>query len=282
MSYNIEKIKEKIQQLTSRGKKGLGDSNKDLPKIQWFKPGLGNHEIRFLPFKDKNGQPFMEVAYYDSRLLSERRFVSGFQFGLEDPVFEMLAELRKDKSKESWKLWRNLQPRERYYALILVRTEEEKGPQVWELNSKLVTEIYSILAHPDYKDEDMMDPELGYDFTVLVSPTDKTFKGYPVKDIKLQARRKPSPLSKDDDAKRDKWLGSLPNLEAYFQAQVKDKEETQNMLENFLAGGGNETVDVFDEASRESRQVEEKKDEAVTAAKVKKAKKNIDDAFENL
>lgn len=274
MSYNLDAIKAKINQL-SGNRASSGSKTTEKTKVNWWKPQLGQHDIRFLPYQDRNGQPFHEVSYYDSRLLSERRFVAGCQFeGTTDPVFNLLTELKKDKSKEAWTLWRNLQPKERYYAPIIVRGEEDKGVQLWELNSKLVKDIYSVLAHPDYKDENLMDPENGYDFTVTVSPTDKTFAGNPVKDIKLQPRRKPSPLAKSADVS-EKIVAAIPNLEAYFKAQTKSEDELNAILQNFLAGNGSSS-----EVS--SEEVEEAKDKTVSAAKAKKAKNSIDAAFDDL
>ena len=119
-----------------------------------------------------------------------------------------------------------------------------------------------------------MDPETGYDFTVTVSPTDKTFAGNPVKDIKLQPRRKPSPLAKSADVS-EKIVAAIPNLEAYFKAQTKSEDELNAMLQNFLAGNGSSS-----EVS--SEEVEEAKDKTVSAAKAKKAKNSIDAAFDDL
>lgn len=293
MSYNLNAIKDKIEQL-SGAKKGLGNGKggANRPKINWFKPGLGQYNVRFLPYTDANGQPFQEIAYYDSKFLSDMRFVAPTQFGMRDPVFELLTELKKDRSKEAWKLWKNLQPKERYYAPIVVRGEEEKGVQIWELNGRLVKDIYSILAHPDYKDENLMDPEKGYDFTIMVSPTDKTFNGNPVKEIKLQPRRKPSPLS-EDEAQREKFISGIPDLEAYFKAQVKSEEDMANMLENFMnssAGSSSEdpsedsAVSASSTGTSTSSQASTSSAEASTtnSPKVKKAKKSIDDAFDDL
>lgn len=287
--YNLDAIKAKISELSGE-KRGGGAGGKDRPRINWFKPDLGQHNVRFLPYTDKNGQPFQEVGYYDSKLLSERRIVSPTQFGMEDPIFELLTELKKDRSKEAWKLWKNLQSKERYYAPILVRGQEEKGVQIWELNSKLVRDIYSFLAHPDYKDENLMDANNGYDFTVTVTPTDKTFNGNAVKEIKLQPRRKPSPIM-ESAAESDKVVQSIPNLEAYFKAQVRPKDEMMTMLENFLAGNGEagsdgesqvETGSTVTTAPVSAGTGLEKSSAAGETVKVKKARKSIDDAFDDL
>lgn len=290
MTYNLKAIKDKIEQL-SGGKKRTGTNKQDRPKINFFKPALGQHNIRFLPYADANGQPFQEVAYYDSKLLSERRFVAPTQFGMKDPIFELLTELKKDRSKEAWTLWKNLQPKERYYAPILVRGEEEKGAQIWELNTHLVRDIYGVLAHPDYKDEDLMNPDTGYDFTVSVNPTDKTFNGNPVKEIKLQPRRKASPLA-DSDSQKEKILQTIPDLEAYFKSQVKSADEMAAMLENFMAAStgsddeadSNDNVSVADSTPSTSEEVKAAPaaDASSVSPKVKKARKSIDDAFDDL
>ena len=74
----------------------------------------------------------------------------------------------------------------------------------------------------------------------------------------------------------DKVVAAIPNLEAYFKAQTKSEDELKAMLENFLAGNGSSAETVSAE------EVEEAKDKTVSEAKAKKAKKSIDDAFNDL
>lgn len=282
MSYDIEAIKRKIAALSGNKSATLTTENKNRPKLTYWKPQIGQHDIRILPYRDSNGQPVQEVSYYDSRLLSERRFVAPAQFGMPDPIFEMLTDLRKDRSsKSSWKLFTQLRPRERYYIPILVRGEEAKGVQLWEFNSKMLKDLYAIFAHPDYSDEDLTHPESGYDFTVTVTPTEKTFNGFAVKDIKLQPRRKPSPLALSE-ADRTKILAGVPNLEEIFKGQVKNEEQLGEIIENFLASKSSivESMEVS-ESSGSSEDDEEAVEEVKAAPASKKSpnKKKIDDAF---
>lgn len=281
MSYDIESIKRKIAALSGDRKAKTTTSESNRPKLTYWKPQIGQHDIRILPYKDSNGQPVQEVSYYDSRLLSERRFVTPAQFGLPDPIFEMLTDLRKDRSsKASWKLFLQLQPRERYYIPILVRGEESKGVQLWEFNSKMLKDLYGVFAHPDYADEDLTDPVNGYDFTVTVTPTEKTFNGFAVKDLKLQPRRKPSPLL-NSESERTKVLEQVPNLEEIFKSQVKSVEQMNEIIENFLASKSSfvESMEVSDKtvSTDEETSTEEKKPVAR-----KNSKKQIDDAFSAL
>jgi hypothetical protein len=230
-AYNLDAIKNKINSLTSNNK------GAEKAKINWAKFQIGTYDVRFVPLMDVNGnplaQPFYEVSYYDNKDLSERRFVAPSQFGQEDPIKETAMELAKDKSREAWLVRKKLTPRERYYAAIVIRGEEEKGLQVWELSPKLCKDIYGILVHPDYADEDMFSPESGYDFTVTVSATDKTFNNFPVKEIKLQPRRKSNKLLPKKE-QVEALLKTVPNFEAYFRAQIKSPEELVEIRDNFL------------------------------------------------
>jgi len=285
MSYDIEAIKRKIAALSGNKSASLTTENKNRPKLTYWKPQIGQHDIRILPYRDSNGQPVQEVSYYDSRLLSERRFVAPAQFGMPDPIFDMLTDLRKDRSsKSSWKLFTQLRPRERYYIPIFVRGEEAKGVQLWEFNSKMLKDLYAIFAHPDYSDEDLTHPESGYDFTVTVTPTEKTFNGFAVKDIKLQPRRKPSPLAASEGDKT-KILAGIPNLEEIFKSQVKNTEQLNEVIENFLASKSSivESMEVSESNSSSSAGDEDLEEEVKPAPKkVSSSKKKIDEAFSAL
>lgn len=231
MSYNIEDLKKKINSLSSNNKGG------EKTKINFWKPTLGTHDIRFVPLSDAAGnalsQPFYEVAYYDNKDLGDRRFVAPSQYGQADPLKEVAMELAKDKSREAWLVRKKLTPRERYYAAILVRGEEEKGIQVWEISPKVCKEIYSLLVMPDYAEEDLFSTESGFDFTVSVLATDKMFNNYPVKEIKLVPRRKASKLAPKKE-QIDALLKLVPVFETYFKAQMKTEEELCTIRDNFL------------------------------------------------
>lgn len=277
--YSLDVIRSKINQL-SGNKRGGSSGTGEKTKIAWWKVTIGEHNIRFLPYLH-NGQPFHEVSYYDTKLLAERRFVTGIQFNMPDPIFNLFTEMKKDRSKEAWMQWRNLQAKERYYAPIVVRGEEEKGVQLWEMNSKIVNEVYGILASPDYVDENLMDPKTGYDFTVTVTATDKIYNGSPVKDIKLLPRRKTSPLAATEEGIK-KFIDAIPNLEAYFKSQVKTEEECNTMLENFAAGGGSTEAPSQANINNNSGTGTSKEAPEASSVKVKIAKSKIDDAFKDL
>lgn len=240
-SYNLDAIKAAL----TKGDKTATNKTGTASKTVYWKPTIGEHDIRFLPIQSSTGEPFQEVLYYDK--FTERRIVAPYGFGQPDPIKEQFDTLRK--TKEGWEIAKHLRGKERFYAVIIVRGEEDKGPQVWEFSKDTRDTIYGILTHKDNTDEDMLSPEVGYDFTCAVSPVieggkPRLFNGSPVKQINLQARKKPSPLSKDK-AQVKKWLDTTPNLEDMFKKQCKTAEELVEVLENFVAklSGGSSTGD---------------------------------------
>lgn len=235
-SYNLDAIKAALTKndKTSAAGKGAGGT-----KTAYWKPTLGEHDLRFLPIQNSSNEPFQTVAYYNEPL-TEQRLVAPYSFGLPDPIKEQFEELRNSKKHpDGWSIAKNLRAKERFYAVIIVRGEEEKGPQIWEFSKETRDQVYGILTHKDNVDEDMLSPDVGYDFTCAVTQVieggkPRLFKGSPVKQINLQARKKPSPLSKDK-AQAKKLLEAVPNLEEMFKKQCKGPEELVEVLEQFVA-----------------------------------------------
>lgn len=245
MTYNIKKLTEKFETLSGGGKNSK--KVEKAPAFTYWKPTLTDdkkaktYNVRFLPYVDQNEQPFQEVDYYDEKKLSPYRLVAPVQFHLEDPIAELVLELRKDrKNKAAWSIIKPLLPRPRFYAPLLVREEAPKGVQVWELSPTIYKDLISIMISADYCSEDVTHPEAGYDFQVTVLPTAKVFKNpttgveYPVNEIKVQARNKPSPLAKTEE-ERQKLINSTPKLLEHFTAQCRSAEQLREMLEKYLA-----------------------------------------------
>ena len=278
MAYNINKLADAYAVMN--GEKRPNQVKKGPPFPQW-KPALTEdgksrtYNVRFLPYQDQNEQPFQEVSYYDNKSLSPFRLVAPAQFGLEDPIAELVMELRKDRNnKSAWSIIKPLLPRPRYFAPVFVREEADKGTQVWELSPTICKDVYGVLVSEDYRDEDVTSPEKGFDFQVTVSPSGKVFKApngkeYPVNDIKLIARTKSTRLAKTDEEIR-KLVSSIPNLLEIFTKQCRPADELKEMLENYLAIDAN--------ASSESEEATKSSDPATEAALAK----SVEDQFADL
>lgn len=281
MSYSLDAIRKKLQQMSGADKAATKDAKKLGPKINWYKPDMGVHEIRFLPGLGEDGQAFLNIMFYNSKRLTERRIVAPYQYNMEDPILDALTELQKDKSKEAWMVWNNLKPTETFYAAIVDRNDPEQKVQIWELSQKLVIKIYTILNSKDYVDENLFDVKNGYDFTVSVTPTEKTYNGKPVKEINFQARRKSSPLA-DSEEKIKSLLDSIPDMKSYFKRSVMDTDKIENILTNFLTGNAPEGSEVASEEQKLQNSVEGSEKTSPSSAKSKKVKDSIDAAFDDL
>jgi hypothetical protein len=235
-SYNI---KELLEQKT----KG-GSSSERGSSLPFWKPEMKDYNVRFLPYVSQDGKqaPFQQVDFYDKL---SYKLVAPSSFGLEDPIQKEFEKHRK--TRVGWRtVAMHLQPNPRFFAVLIVRGEEEKGPQVFEFSADLRKEIVDILIQPDFMEEDLFDPNSGYDFSINVSQAlDKqqkprffkskdTGKSYPIKEFSIKARRKPSRLS-ENKAEAEKWLSSIPKIDEHFKNQIKSTEELLELLKNFIA-----------------------------------------------
>lgn len=229
MSYNLDAIRKKVNQLSRSDK-----SNEEKIKLQYWKPVMGENVVRFLPYEHAEGQPFQEIAFYNSKKLNDKRIVAPCQFDLEDPVNDLMTDLRKERQpNEVWQIMKELRMRSSFYAPVLVRGEEEKGVQVWEMSQKVVQTIYEILVNEDYADENLFDIQEGYDFTVTARDSGKTFNGHPVKDITIVPKRKPTPALKTKKA-CDELVNSIPSIAEVFKSYTMSSERLGTLLNNML------------------------------------------------
>jgi hypothetical protein len=229
-NYNLDKIRAALlKQKTSTNKEA---------KIKYYKPQIGTHDIRFLPYQSSDGHPVQEVHYYEKISPDGKRIVAPYFFGLPDPIRDIYNERRKEKN--GWVIAKHLKPRKRFYAVLIDRNAEVEGPQVWEFGEDIRDAIYTKMLSKDYIDENLFDPINGYDFELTVSQAvddsgkPKSFNGFPVKKMRLEIRRKPSPLHKDKEI-RTRWINEMPNLEEIFKKQAsKEPEYYIELLENFI------------------------------------------------
>jgi hypothetical protein len=240
MALNIKALAEKFAELSGEKKKKSW-----APPFPVWKPTLTEdgkaktYTIRCMPV-EYAGQPFYEIGYYDNKKLNPFRLVAPAQFGLPDPVAELVAELNKDrKNKNAWNTIRPLLPQPRFLAPILVREEKEKGVQVYEISKNLCKKFYGNFLDDEYRDEPLHDAMLGRDFKLVVSPSGKEFKNettgktYPVNDVELRVSSKVSKLAPTQE-EIDKLIASVPNFDEIFKSQVKSYDELAEMLRKYL------------------------------------------------
>lgn len=231
-SYNIAAMKAKIEESLNK-KNGVTTK---FPKLNRWKPEIGTHVVRFLPMGLSDGEPVLKVSFY-TKLVENKRYVAPAPFNLPDPVFEMYEKKRREKN--GWAFAKNLKPQDRFFAVVLVRGQEDKKAQIWEMSGETQAQLLEILFQDDWDGVDLFDVDNGFDFTVNVkqeldnNKKPRVFKGHPVKKISLLKKAKASPLAPQKELVQE-ILDSIPNLEELYKKLAATEEELHEALQLYV------------------------------------------------
>lgn len=225
----LQAIKEKLIPKTPYTKKEF------VPAYPTWKPEIGKtYKVRFVqPVDNVTDEPFYEILFYRN-LEANKRFVAPYQFNLPDPIKEEYDAIRRD----NWDIAKNLKAGETYFSLLLDRSNEAAGIQVFEFSKEIRDQIYNALQSEDYQDKDVFDPTDGYDFEIKVFPkTDnsgkpKLWNGKQVRGYSFQLRISPSPLAKTSE-EREKLMSSIPKILEIQKGFVKTPENLRKVLDAF-------------------------------------------------
>ncbi len=211
---DIEAIRRKIDAL--KGNQRSGD-------IQMWKPTLGDHRIRIVPWKDVTDGSFAKEIYF-YYLEGQRPLVAPLQYNKPDPVNELMKALYSTKNDKDRQTANSLRPKMRTYSAIIVRGEEDKGIQVWAYGKTVYQDLLGFFVDSDYGD--ITDTKVGFDLKVSISKDPK--KSF--QDTKVLPAARPSPLTTDKE-KLEKWL-ETPDLGKMYQ--LKSYDEIKSVLESYL------------------------------------------------
>lgn len=279
MAVDLEAIRRRMAELS-----GI----KKTSSVQLWKPGLGEYKIRCLPWKGSpDGQPFMERWFYymgnNAGLLSPK------QFGKPDPIDDFIRKLYSSGKPDDRNLAKQLQPKMRAYAPVIVRGQEDKGPQVWSFGKIVYQRLLSFFVDEDYGD--ILDPNEGFDLKVTITQS----PGKQFQDTVVDCKGRPSKLH-EDSAVMKKWLDSIPNIDDMYR--LKSKEEIETVLTTWLNGDSppsdspdegtgrgsvpkndlDDLVNEVKEAPKKAKPVPAKSDDDVVSTK----KQSLDEAFADL
>jgi hypothetical protein len=259
---DLNAIKQKLdglQQKTTTGPK------KDYSLIFW-RPTVGKQQIRIVPSKFNESNPFTELKFYYG--ITNKVMLSPLNFGEKDPIALFASKLREEYTKENYVLAKKLDAKNRIFVPVVVRGEEDKGVRLWQFG-KIVYEELLALA---------LDDEIG-DYTDIVSGRDLTIEtvgpestGTPYNKSSVRVRLKSTPLS--EDAKQvETWSNEQPDPTSEFKRFTFD--EMKIALEKWLAPeeDGEEVVTAAPVASNSNFSLD------TSASSVKKSK---DDAFDSI
>ena len=271
---DLSKIKNRLDNL-NQASKPKNTEKKDYTLIYWKPKAEGKFQIRFVPSKLNKDNPFQEIFMHYG--IGKFPIVALTNWGEDDPVVEFSKKLRTSSDSENWRLAKQLDPKMRVFAPVIVRGEEEKGVRLFEFSKTLYMELLSVADDEDYGD--FTDINQGFDFVVTATKV----QDRPGFGLSLRPKPKQTPLSDNADTIKT-WLENQPILleERYKYTYDKLKEE----LQNFISGGEEQEDTIVSEPAvgfeSEGPAKEEKKFTLSTQGTPKKAKsEEFDSLFDD-
>ena len=216
MAIDMSKMKERMTALKTNGN---GTSNK------FWRPEEGEQTLRIVA--PSNGDPFRDYWFHynvgdNPGFLSPKR-----NFGEDCPLDTYVRQLWKEGSEESKRVAKKLSARQRFFAPVVVRGQEEEGVKVWGFGKRAYETLLGLVLNPEYGD--ITDPSEGTD--LVVTYTKPAGASFP--ETKITPRRKSTPLHKDENRAVELMEG-VPDFEDLFAASRKTPEEVQTILADFL------------------------------------------------
>lgn len=208
-----------------------------------WKPDIGTQVVRIVPYKFNPDQfSFIELKFHyglkvkdSTGKIVERSFLSPDTFNRPDPIVEFANRLQKTGDKEDWKRGRNLLPKQRTYAPILVRGKENEGVKFWGFGKTVYETILNACDEEVFGD--ISDPSTGHDIIVEYKEAADSQSGggkkYPTTTITVKG--KPSPAI--DDARKF-ILESQKNILELFPEPTYD--QLYNIMTEMLSSNENE------------------------------------------
>ena len=271
---DLSKIKNRLDNL-NQSSKPKNTEKKDYTLIYWKPKAEGKFQIRFVPSKLNKDNPFQEIFMHYG--IGKFPIVALTNWGENDPVVEFSKKLRTSSDSENWRLAKQLDPKMRVFAPVIVRGEEEKGVRLFEFSKTLYMELLSVADDEDYGD--FTDINQGFDFVVTATKV----QDRPGFGLSLRPKPKQTPISEDADQVKT-WLENQPILleERFKYTYDKLKEE----LQTFISGGEETEGSITSEPAvgfeSEAPAKEEKKFTLSTQGTPKKAKsEEFDSLFED-
>jgi len=219
MAIDMKKMLERKRALESRGNNSF------------WRPQDGEQTIRIVPTAD--GDPFKDYWFHynvgdNPGFLSPKR-----NFGEDCPLDSFVRQLWQEGTEDSKKMAKKLSARQRFFAPVVVRGEEDQGVRAWGFGKQVYETLVNLVLNPEYGD--ITDPDAGTDLVIgYGKPAGASF---PV--TKITPRRRSSPLCPEGPEKCRELLETIPDFDELFVGSRKTYAEVQAMLDEFLLEGAN-------------------------------------------
>ena len=215
MAINLDAIRGRLNKLQSTTSK----------KVELWKPAPGKHQIRLVPYKFNEENPFIELYFHYN--INNKSYLSPMSFGRPDPIVEFADKLKRMGDKEDWKAAKKMEPKLRTFVPVLVRGEEGEGVRFWGFGKTVYQEILGYMADPDYGD--ITDPTTGRDITVEIVSAEDSGTSYPVTTIRVKPKETPLVESAEETKK---FLTSQMEITDLYQELTYS--ELKSVLEGWL------------------------------------------------
>lgn len=218
---DLSQMKNKLASLTKPKTKY---EKVDYSKIYW-KPTVGKHQIRIVPSKFDQSNPFKEIYLHYG--IGKFPIMALTMWNEQDPIVQFSQKLRKSSDKDDWQLAKKLEPKMRVVVPVIVRNEESLGVRLWEFGKENYQALLSIADDEDYGD--YTDITNGRDFTV--EGVNETAMGRTYVKTTLRIKPKTSPLT-DNAELAQKWLDEQPDIMSLYKKFEFD--ELKEVLQKYL------------------------------------------------
>ena len=230
MSTNIDAIRARLNKL--QGTQKTADS--------LWKPTVGKHQIRLVPYKFNKDIPFIELYFHYN--INNKSYLSPASFGRPDPIVEFAEKLKRMGGKDDYREAKKMEPKLRTFVPVIVRGQESEGVKFWGFGKTVYQELLGYFADPDYGD--LSDPFSGRDIVVDYAAAEGG-ASYPTTTIRV----KPTTTKlHENDEKIKELIGNEKEITTIYSELSYD--ELKKILENWLAG--NTTDDVAPSATQET------------------------------
>jgi hypothetical protein len=199
--------------------------------------------------------------------------ISPSNFGEKDPIALFAGKLREEYNKENFVLAKKLDPKNRVFAPVVVRGEEDKGVRLWQFGKQVYEELLALAV--DDEIGDYTDIVNGRDLTVETVGPEST--GTPYNKSSVRVRLKSTPLSENKDEAQT-WLDTQPNPVELFKRYTFD--EMKSALEKWLSP--EDAAEEGDIISEPAVAFDEPKSNFALDTSAPKVKQNKVDQFDNL
>ena len=236
MGIDMSKMRDKLNSLNSR----------DGQKSNFWRPQDGDTTIRVVPTND--GDPFKEYWFHYNVGETGGFLCPKKNYGEDCPVCSFVRNLYNDGDEASVKMAKSLNARQRFFAPVVVRDNEQNGVQVWGFGRTVYSDLLNLVLNPDYGD--ITEVDAGTDLVITYGKA----PGQAFPQTNITPRRRSSPLNEDSDVVKE-YLDNIPDFSTLFDK--KTTSEVQAILDQYMLDDDADVEDTSSESKKFGTQATE-------------------------